>query len=85
MIPLLIQTILPEIIALFFLGVNKDVELVAFICAIVFLALYLIAVFFFSFKLLSMILNSTDAPDALKAEYELKCIDELIEKHFESV
>ena len=48
MIPLLVQSILPEIISLFFLGINAEkLPNYAFIVAIVVLALYLIAVFFF--------------------------------------
>lgn len=79
MIPLLIQSILPEIIALFFLGISDDVPLVACIVAIVFLALYMITVFFFSFKLLSITMSPKTA-DVLRDEYELRCIDKLIDK-----
>ena len=36
MIPLLIQSILPEMIALFFLGLNKDIQCITFVVAFVF-------------------------------------------------
>ena len=77
--PLLIQSILPEIIALFFLGLNKDIPDLAFAVAIVFLGLYLFAVFIFSSELLSTILSPKTA-NVVKDEYELRCIDKLIDR-----
>ena len=79
MIPLLIQSILPEIIALFFLGMSDDIPKFAFGVAIFFLALYMIAVFGFSFKLLSLTISPKTA-DVIRDEYELRCIDKLIDE-----
>ncbi len=80
MFPLLIQSIIPESIALFFLGKDRNVPCIAFIVAILIGSAYLIVVFILTFNLLSIILKS-ETPDNIKDEYELQRINKIIDNH----
>ncbi len=84
LIPLLVSSVLPEIISVFFLGMDDASLELKFIAAVALLALYSIAVIVIGFELVSIMLKSKTS-DVIRDEYELKCIDRLIDRHFENV
>lgn len=85
LITLTLTLILPEVFTLILVGVNQDNPQEAIPASLIILCGFLAISFCLLFTLLCNKLKSSKTRHDMRDEYELRCIDRLINEHFENL
>ncbi len=84
LIPLIVTGALPEIITLVLMGVDTNNVKETQSAVLILLCVYLFFVLWLAFHFLCVLLRSSKSAYDLKREYELKCLNRLIDNHFKN-